>query len=263
MVALAQRVGGVAAANVVVQHLERERDDDRAAVAVHDGLGQAGGATGVDDPQRVVKRQPERLKLRNFRVKSGCSPCQVWIVCYRFSSICQASPVHQHMLNRGQCRQELGHHGAAVQRTTAVTDAVTGDQHPRLDLLETVQHGLGAHVGGADAPDTADADGGQKSHHGLGNIGQVGGHPVTGLHPLRAQVQGQRRHLLLQLRPRQFTGVALTQTVLVVADDGGQAGSSGRRHMAHHLSRIVHLGAGEPTGVGHGHTITHLGVGRG
>ena len=77
MVALAQRVAGVAAANVVVQHLERQRHDDRAAVAVHDGLGQTRGATGIDDPQRVVKWQPERLKLHNFKVISGCSPCQV------------------------------------------------------------------------------------------------------------------------------------------------------------------------------------------
>ena len=101
------------------------------------------------------------------------------------------------MLHRGQGRQQLGHHAAAVERTAAVAHAVTGDQHTRLNLLEAVQHGLGAHVGRADAPDAADADGSQKGHHGFGDVGQVGRYPVTRLHPLRAQVQGQGGHLLL------------------------------------------------------------------
>ena len=165
------------------------------------------------------------------------------------------------MLHRGQGRQQLGHYGAAVQRAAAVTHAVARDQHTRFDLLEAVQHGLGAHVRGADAPDAANADGGQKGHHRLGDVGQVGGYPITGLHPLRAQVQGQRGHLLLQLRPGQFTGVALAQAVLVVTDDGRQAGSGGRRHMAHDLACIVHLCASKPAGVRHGHTVTHPCVG--
>ena len=62
VVALAPAVGVVAAADVVVQRLERQRHQHGAAVAVHDRLGQAGGAAGVDDPQRVVEGQPERLE---------------------------------------------------------------------------------------------------------------------------------------------------------------------------------------------------------
>ena len=62
VVALAQAVGRVAAAHVVVQHFAGQRDDDDAAVAVDDGFGQPGGAAGIDNPQRVVKRQPKRLK---------------------------------------------------------------------------------------------------------------------------------------------------------------------------------------------------------
>ena len=78
MVALAKAVGLVTAANVVVQHLERQRHQNCAAVAVHDGLGQAGGAAGIDDPQRVVKRQPQRFKSCCFSFMLGiindCSP---------------------------------------------------------------------------------------------------------------------------------------------------------------------------------------------
>ena len=36
-----------------------------AAMAMHDGLGQASGAAGVDDPQRMVERQPQRLESRD------------------------------------------------------------------------------------------------------------------------------------------------------------------------------------------------------
>jgi hypothetical protein len=65
-------LGCVAAADVVVQGLERQRHDDGAAVAMHDGLGQAGGAAGIDDPQRVVKRQPQRLERGGLVHHFGC-----------------------------------------------------------------------------------------------------------------------------------------------------------------------------------------------
>ena len=55
VVAFAQRVGGAAAPNVVVQALQRQRHQHRAAMTVHDRLGQAGGAARVDNPQRVIE----------------------------------------------------------------------------------------------------------------------------------------------------------------------------------------------------------------
>ena len=63
MVALAQRVGVIAAANIVVQSAKLHLHQDHAAMAVDDRLGQAGGAAGIHDPQRMVERQPQRLKL--------------------------------------------------------------------------------------------------------------------------------------------------------------------------------------------------------
>ncbi|MNV26896.1 hypothetical protein D3C71_1180270 [compost metagenome] len=50
VVALAKAVGLVAAADVVVQHLELQRHQHRAAMAVHDGLREPRGAAGIDDP---------------------------------------------------------------------------------------------------------------------------------------------------------------------------------------------------------------------
>ncbi|MGY4504914.1 hypothetical protein ACVWYH_008871 [Bradyrhizobium sp. GM24.11] len=62
MIALAERVLVVGAAEIVVQAQERQDHDDDAAMAVHDRLGQAGGAAGIDDPERMIERQPHRLE---------------------------------------------------------------------------------------------------------------------------------------------------------------------------------------------------------
>ncbi len=68
VVALAPVVCLVAAAHVVVQNFERQRHQYGATVAVHDGLGQAGGAAAVHNPQWVVKGQPFGCKRRHRRV---------------------------------------------------------------------------------------------------------------------------------------------------------------------------------------------------
>ena len=54
--------------DVVVQRAELERLEHHAAMAVHDRLRQAGGAARIDDPQRMVERQPLGSK-----VASACS----------------------------------------------------------------------------------------------------------------------------------------------------------------------------------------------
>ena len=45
MKTLAKAIGVVAATHIVVQNFVRQRHDDGAAMTVHDGLGQARGAT--------------------------------------------------------------------------------------------------------------------------------------------------------------------------------------------------------------------------
>jgi hypothetical protein len=50
---------GVAGLQVEVEGVQLEHLEHHAAVAVHDGLGQPGGAAGIDDPQRV--REGHRL----------------------------------------------------------------------------------------------------------------------------------------------------------------------------------------------------------
>ena len=257
MVALAEAVGLIAAANVVVQHLQLQRHQHAAAVAVHDGLGQAGGAAGIDDPQRVVKRQPHRFKRCGFSIISGCSACPACATSYRNRSIQIAQ--QQHMLQTGQPGTQLGQHAGAVVVAPAVAHAVHADEHLGFDLAEAVEHRVRAHVGRADAPHRANAGSGQEGDHGLGHVGQVGGHAVARLHALGLEVQRERRHLAAQLGPGQFAVVAF----FIAADDGGQAGGVRRIDMAHHLAHVVHLGARKPLRTGHGVLGQHGRVGRG
>ena len=265
MVALAPAVGVVAAAHVVVQAFHGQGHDQRAAMAVHDGLGHAGRAAGVHDPQRVVERQPQRLERVHSRIVAGGDLGQVHT---RRRGVQRSAHlggrlrqvgVQDHVLQRGQRGAHLGHNREPVEIAAAVGHAIAGDQDLGLDLPETIEHGVGAHVGRTHAPHAADAHGGEEGHHGLGDVGQVGGHAVAGLNPLCLQVQGQRRHLAPEFGPAQFDGMAL----FVAADDGRKAGGMGGHDMAKDLLRVVHLCTRKPVGAGHHVLFQHRCVGRG
>ena len=155
------------------------------------------------------------------------------------------------MAQAGQGGAHLADHLTAVHISPAVTDAIHGEQHLGFNLLETVQHRMGAHVGRTNAPDGPNADGRQKRNHGLGDVRQIGRHPVPGHHALRLQMQGQRCHLLAQFGPGQFPRRRAAQGLFVVADDGFETSGVGRVHMPEHLVRVVELRAGKPLGVDH------------
>ncbi|MNV26895.1 hypothetical protein D3C71_1180260 [compost metagenome] len=163
------------------------------------------------------------------------------------------------MLHAGQVGAQLGQHASAVVVTPAVGHAVHGDQHLGLDLAEAVEHCVRAHVGRADAPHAADAHRGQKGDHGLGHVGQVGGHAVAGLDALGLEVQRQRCDLAAQLGPAQLAVVAF----FIAADDGGQTRCVRRIDMAQRLARVVDLSARKPLSARHGVFAQHGGVGGG
>ncbi len=257
VVALAPAVGVVAAAHVVVQGLELQGHQHHAAMAVDDGLGQAGGAAGVDDPQRVVEGQPFGLEGRRGRVVARRDLAVVGGI---GQPRLQIQVGHKdHMLHAGQACAQLRQHGHAVDIAPGVVHAIDGDQRLGRDLAKAVQHRVGAHVGRADAPDGAQAGRGQQGDHGLGDVGQVGSHAVAAAHALGLQVQGQGGDLAAQLGPGQFAVAAR----LVAADHGGHAGRMGGIHMAQRLARVVDLGARKPLGAGHGVALQHGRVRRG
>ena len=179
MVTLAVRIGVVAAPHVVVQAQQRQRHDGRPAVAVHDRFGQAGGAAGIHDPQGVVKRQPQRLEGLGGVVVARDGAGEIGVPASTGQRQGAKLVEHQQMPHAGQRRRHVGHHRPAVQVAATVMDAVAGYQHLGFDLPEAVQHRVAAHVGCANAPHGAYAGAGQERDHGLGDIGQVGGHAVT------------------------------------------------------------------------------------
>ena len=261
MVTLAPGICGVAATHVVVQRLERQPHDHHAAVAMHDGLGQPGGAARIDDPQRMVKRQPYRLERTGGGVVARGGIGKVGAVgaaapCAVYAQVVQ----QQQVLHRRQGGTQLGHRGTAVQVAPAVVDAVAGYQYLGRDLPEAVEHRLAAHVGRTEAPNSADAGGCKEGHHGLGNIGQISCHPIPRHNTLRAQMQSQRGDLSAQLRPRQHAGRTVGEASLVVADDGVHACGMRGVHMPEDLIHIVRLRVRKPVRAGHAWVCQHCGV---
>ena len=228
---------------------------------MHDRLGQASGAAGIHDPQRVVKRQPHRLKSLDLGAMLLRGLCHAHRAGHLAAGQIGSAQVvvNDHMLYRRQGVDQLLHHGHAVVVAPAIGDAIHRDQHLGLNLLEAVQHRQRAHVGRANAPHPAHTDGGQKGHHGFGNIGQVSRNAVAGLQPMGLQMQGHGGHLTSQLRPGHFAVLPF----FIAANQGHEAGLIGRLHMAQHLLRIVELGPGKPLPARHGVFGQHLAVGGG
>ncbi len=157
------------------------------------------------------------------------------------------------MFKRGQRRLQLGDHGPAVEGLAAVGVAVDGEQHLWLDLLESVDHAAAAHVGRAARPDRAQAGAGQQRHHRLGDVRQVGDHPVAAAHTHVAQRRRDRGDLAFQLGPAD-----LGQRLSLGLEQHGRALG---RAAAEDMLGIVELRAHKPLRAGHGALGQHLGVG--
>ena len=83
----------------------------------------------------------------------------------------------------------------------AIGDAIASNQHLRLNLFEPVEYGQGPHVGGANAPYTTHADGGQKGNDGFRNVRQISGHTIARLQTLGLKVKGHRGNSSSQFWP--------------------------------------------------------------
>ena len=254
----------VAATDVIVQGHQRQMHHHDAAVAMHDRFGQAGGAAGIHDPQRMVEGQVQRLKVARVRVVAGKCIGKV-------DGIESTRPrrgqgpqavMDDQVHNRRQGGTQFGHHPQAVLVATAVRDTITGNQHPWPDLAKAVQHSVAAHVGRAQAPHCADAGTGQEGHDGLGPVGQVSRHPVARLHTHLLQGQGQRGGLAAQLRPAQRARLPKGKALLGVAEHGWHASRMRRLHMPENLPCVVDLRTGKPDRTGHAPLGQHGCVGR-
>ena len=93
-------------------------------------------------------------------------------------------------------------HGAPIEHGPSEPVAVHSYQHLGVDLREPVESRPRTEVRGAARPYGADTGGGQHGDDGLRDVGQVGGHAVSGLHPEAPQRAGDESDLIAQLARR-------------------------------------------------------------
>ena len=222
-------------------------------MAVDDRLGKPGGAAGIDDPERMIERQPcgfEGVDLRPGRGQDVRKP--------RIGGCVRSVAMDDDMFDGRKRSAQFVDHLPPVMLPSRIGYAVAGDQHFWLDLLEAVDHRGRRHIRRTDAPDRADAGGGEKGDDGLRDVGEVGRDPIAGADAVRLEMDRERGGLAPQLRPAGF----LQRAAFVAADDRRHVGGMRRLDMPKHLTRIVDLCSGKPDRARHLALRQHGGVRR-
>lgn len=233
---------------VAVQAELLEVFDEDAALGLHDRLGEARRAGGVEHPQGVV----ERDLLEDGLHVGGGQRRPLKGVLGRLRA--QQRDVHDGVQG-GQFAAQFGDRVTAVVLLASVAVAVDGEQDHGFDLLEAVEDAAGAEVGGAGGPDPAHGGRGQKGDHGLGDVGEIAADPVSGAYTEGAQLCGQGADLAAQVGPRHGDGL-----VGLVDIQEGRFVRAGLRG-AQGVLRVVEGPSGEPRGTGHGAVAEHARVG--
>ena len=215
-----------------------------AALRLDDGLGQAGGAGGVEHPQRVAEGHllEDGGSSESAAAEVSAGPLQRALGGGR----AQQRDVNDGA-EAGQFAAEFGDGLAAVVFLAAVAVSVDGEQHGGLDLLEAVQDAAGAEVGRARGPYGADGGGGEQGDGGLGDVGEIAADAVARPYTEAAQLGGEGAHLAAQLRP----GDGARFVLLVHVQDRGVVGSRGVLGGTQRVLGVVEGRPGEPGGARH------------
>ena len=96
--------------------------------------------------------------------------------------------------------------GPPLDCPPAVAVAVDGQQHHRVDLGQPVEDPGHAHLRGAARPHRAEAGAGEHGRQGLGDVREVGGHPVTDAHAGGFESAADPADQLGELGPGQVHG---------------------------------------------------------
>lgn len=144
-----------------------------AALGLDDGLGEAGGAGGVQHPQRMSEGDLLEDGFGVRRREGG--PVEG-----AFRGVGAQQRDVDDGAQGGEFAAQLGDGVGAVVFLAAVAVAVDGEQDDGFHLLEAVEDAAGAEVGGAGGPDGSDGGGGEEGDDRLRDVGEVAADTVAG-----------------------------------------------------------------------------------
>ena len=175
----------------------------RAASTVHDALGQASGARGIQDEQRMVEGQSDELGAGARRTEPVPSDrarkCRGARIGRRIGS--REERHHYDGADRGQRRERGRDRRQRVDALAGIDIAVGCEKHLGSDLSETVEDARDPEIGGAGRPHGADAGRGEHRDHRLGDVRQESGDAVAGLDARCTQSSGDPPHLCAKGSP--------------------------------------------------------------
>ena len=209
--------------------------------AVDDTLGHAGGAAGVENAQRVVKRQRGETRLATGLVDviPQAHPGRVELV---GASAATGMRYYDQLLQAWQLLAHMVDLGHLIDVFSSVLIAGTDDQQFGRNLAETVDDAIHAELGRRGRPDRAEAGAGKHGHQCLPGIGHHGSHTVACDDACGLERRLQPRYMGGQL------GVGERLAVAILA-----YGNNGRAVVAtaQQVFGEVQGGVGEPLRFGH------------
>src|SRR5688572_20857602 len=148
--------------------------EERSARAMDDAFGNAGGARGIEDIERVIEGQLRELDRLEFFTRNviliGDSAWNSPRYVRRGADIVD----DDRLLDARQLFQHRSHLVGDRDGLAIVVIAVAGDEEARLDLAETVEDALLAEIGRAGRPDAAERGDGEESDDRLRHVGHDG-----------------------------------------------------------------------------------------
>ncbi len=212
-----------------------------AAGRVHDTLGLAGGAGGVERVKRMLGvelgRRAYGALLRDQLVPPDVAPLA-------HLHLGAGAPEHHAMHDRGASLERLVDVGLERYLLSAAPSAVGRDAHLGLGIIDTVDQRLGRKAAEDHRMDRADTSARQHRDHRLGHQRHVDRDAIALLHAEALERVGRARDLARQHLVGQHAGVArlaLPDERRLVAPRGGQMAVDA-------VVRRVELAVKEPLG---------------
>ncbi len=238
--------GPVARPDVAVQQVLLGVRQKGAARAVHQRLGRARRAGGVEDVERVVEGQLLELRLgllarrASHELLPGDDLGRLW------RGRTGVREGDRPAGRRAEGSGEAVDGGRGVEPLPAVAVGRGREQQLRLELREASGCGVGAEVGRAGGEHRPQAGAGQQQDDRLGDVGGERRHGVPAAHPGGAQPALHGRHLAAQLAEAELGRLA----ALDDADDRGLVGIA-QGIGVEQRPGVVERGSLEPAGERH------------